>query len=70
MDKVMSPTRKHRLMLLAQSPNANHKRWYSWYCALNREGLTGWSMGFAYLTDKGLREVALMDLANMDRDLL
>lgn len=66
----MSPTRKHRLLLLAQSPNANHKRWYSWYCQLRDDGLVGWQVGCAFLTDKGKRELALMDLAAFDRGML
>ncbi len=66
----MDNARRRRLLCLAKSPNAWHKRWYSQYCVLISEGLVGWSMGFAYLTDKGLRELALMDLARIDRDLL
>lgn len=53
MVEVMSPTRKRRLMLLAQTPNANHKRWYSWYCDLMLEGLVAWQLGTAFLTEDG-----------------
>jgi len=45
--------RRRRLLCLAKSPNAWHKRWYSQYCILIGEGLVGWSMGTAYLTDAG-----------------
>ena len=40
-------------MLLAQTPNANHKRWYSWYCDLMLEGLVAWQLGTAFLTEDG-----------------
>lgn len=66
----MTPTRKHRLLLIAQTTNANQKRWYSQYCKLNRDGLTGWQLGSAYLTEKGKRELAMFDLAYLDRDLV
>jgi hypothetical protein len=53
----MTPLRRKRLLILAQTPNADHKRWYSQYCQLAAEGLTGWTLGFAWLTDKGRKEL-------------
>lgn len=49
--------------MLATSANANHKRWYSQYCQLNYEGLTDWTIGTAYLTDKG--KIKLKELKNV-----
>jgi hypothetical protein len=69
----MTSTRKRRLLCLATTPNAWHKRWYSQYCELIAEGLVGWAMGTAYLTDKGrdeLRGLWLVRLAELDRGLL
>jgi hypothetical protein len=53
----MTPLRRKRLLILASTANADHKRWYSQYCKLIGEGLCGWVMGFAYLTDKGRAEL-------------
>jgi hypothetical protein len=53
----MNDTRKLRLLLLATSASCNHKRWYSQYCQLNREGLTDWALGTAFLTKKGEQEL-------------
>lgn len=49
----MNEARRVRLLRLATTPNANHKRWYSSYCELMGEGLCGWRLGTAYLTSKG-----------------
>lgn len=56
----MTPLRRKRLLLLAQTANADHKRWYSQYCELSREGLTRWTLGFAWLTDKGRKALEEM----------
>ena len=53
----MTPLRRKRLLLLAQTPNADHKRWYGQYCQLAAEGLTSWAMGTAFLTEKGRKEL-------------
>ena len=55
----MTPLRRHRLLLLATKAR-DHRRWYAQYCVLAGEGLTGWTMGFAWLTDKGRK--ALEDM--------
>lgn len=49
----MTPLRKKRLLLIATTPYCDHKAWYSQYCQLMAEGLVGWTMGTAWLTDKG-----------------
>jgi hypothetical protein len=48
----MNNTRKRRLLILATKPH-NHKRRYSWYYKLMGEGLVGWQLGTAFLTDEG-----------------
>lgn len=48
----MTPLRRKRLLLLATRWR-DHRPWYSQYCVLSAEGLTGWTMGSAWLTDKG-----------------
>lgn len=53
----LSKLRVKRLLLLALSPSAWHKRFYSQYCALINEGLTGWVFGTAYITEEGLAEL-------------
>ena len=53
----MTPLRKKRLLLIATTPYADHKAWYSQYCKLMAEGLIGWSLGTAFLTDKGKNEL-------------
>ena len=69
----MTPTRKRRLLCLATTPNAWHKRWYSQYCELMAEGLVDWQLGHAFLTDKGrdeLRGLMLDRLAELDMGLV
>jgi len=53
----MTPLRRKRLLILASTVNADHKRWYAQYLALIGEGLCGWVIGMAYLTDKGRAEL-------------
>jgi hypothetical protein len=48
----MTPLRRKRLLLIAGKP-CNHKPYYSQYCELMHEGLTAWTLGWAYLTPKG-----------------
>jgi len=52
----MTDLNKKRLLLLA-SGSADHKRHYSQYCELSREGLTSWTLGHAYLTPAGQLEL-------------
>lgn len=52
----MTPLRKKRLLLIAGKP-ADHKPYYSQYLQLMREGLIGWTIGWAYLTDEGEKEL-------------
>jgi hypothetical protein len=56
----MTPLRRKRLLILASTANADHKRWYSQYLVLICEGLCGWVLGMAYLTDKGRAELDAM----------
>ena len=53
----MNPLRKKRLLLLASTPNAWHKRFYSQYIPLITEGLVVWQLGSASLTDQGIQEL-------------
>lgn len=48
----MTPLRKKRLLLLAGIPH-DHKKYYSQYLELQREGLIGWVIGHAYLNENG-----------------
>lgn len=69
----MTRLRRKRLLILATTANADHKRWFSQYCELIGEGLVGWVLGMAYLTDKGrdeLRGLILDRLAELDQDLI
>jgi len=52
----MSPLRKKRLLMLATKP-ANHKRFYSEYCILMQEGLVYWTLGTAFLSIAGEKEL-------------
>lgn len=52
----MTELRKKRLLLLAAG-HADHKAWYSSYCELSRQGLTGWILGTAYLLPEGEKEL-------------
>jgi hypothetical protein len=58
----MNELREKRLLLLATTPNAWHKAFYSQYCHLMRRGLVGWTLGMAYLTPDG--EKRLKELTN------
>lgn len=61
----MSRLRKtRRLLLLAQKPDAWHKRFYGSYYPLIGDGYVGWVIGMAYLTPKGER---LLDKLNIRR---
>jgi len=52
--------RKKRLLLLARD-GGDHKRWYSQYCELMKEGLITWQIGSAFLTDEGAIELYEME---------
>jgi len=52
--------RKKRLLLLARD-GGDHKRWYSQYCELIKEGLITWQIGIAFLTDEGAIELYEME---------
>ena len=52
----MTNLRKKRLLLLAKH-GGNCKRFYSQFVMLEREGLTTWMLGMAFLTDKGALEL-------------
>lgn len=56
---VVTPTRKKRLLMIAGKP-ADHKPYYSQYLELMGEGLIGWTIGWAYLTEKGKEELDRM----------
>ncbi len=56
----MTPLRKKRLLILADTPH-DHKKYYSQYLELEREGLTGWVIGYAYLTEKGKKYLASLE---------
>jgi hypothetical protein len=49
----MNELREKRLLLLATTPNAWHKRFYSQYYRLINAGLVYWFVGMASLTPKG-----------------
>lgn len=49
----MNELREKRLLLLATTPNAWHKRFYSQYCHLINKGLVRWTLGMAFLTPDG-----------------
>lgn len=59
----ISQLRTKRLLLLATEPR-DHKSWYHEYYFLVWEGLIQWTMGTAFLTDLGERE--LERLENLD----
>jgi predicted RNA polymerase sigma factor len=56
----MDSTRKYRLLLLASRPRYNHKKRYPEYLKLLDEGLVGWQLGTAFLTEKGKQELEIM----------
>lgn len=49
---MVTPLRKKRLLKLATG-GADHKKYYSQYCELMREGLVHWCLGMAFLTPQG-----------------
>jgi len=53
----MTDLRKKRLLLLASQLRGDHKKYYPQYYELSRKGLTGWLVGFAYLTPAGKLEL-------------
>jgi hypothetical protein len=55
----MSLLRERRLLQLAKLP-ANHKALYSQYYHLQREGLTGWQIGTAYILPAGEERLAAL----------
>lgn len=57
----MTELRKKRLLLLARYPSGDHKRFYRDYCKLRDQGLTGWQLGFAYLTPQGELELKRLE---------
>lgn len=51
--------RVKRLLLLAQKPKW-HKRFYSQYYWLQREGLIDWVLGTAFLTPMGIEYLEML----------
>ena len=66
----MTDLRLKRLLILASNAGGNHKRFYSQYVKTGAMGYTGWVIGMAYLTEKGMKK--LEDLMNQQelRELL
>ena len=56
----MTPLRKKRLLWMAKKP-ANHKPYYSQYCALINEELVRWVIGHAFLTEAGKLELERLE---------
>lgn len=56
-DGPISETRVKRLLLLALYPSSWHKRFYHQYYYLCNKGLVDWTLGTAFITDKGEREL-------------
>jgi hypothetical protein len=54
----MNATRRKRLLILTEHPRSDHKRRFAQYLTLVREGLIIWRIGHAYLTEKGVTELA------------
>ena len=52
----ISQLRRKRLLLLAKAPKW-HKRFYHQYYWLINEGLVGWTLGTAFLTEAGEKEL-------------
>ena len=59
-DRQISYLRLKRLLILASRP-ANHKAWYSYYYYLGE--YCGWTMGMAFLTDRGKQKLAELQAA-------
>ena len=51
----MTDLRLKRLLILASTANGDHKRFYSQYVKTGAMGYTGWVIGMAYLTEKGMK---------------
>lgn len=49
----MTNTRRRRLLLLAKRYDPATQRYYAQYCTLMGEGLVGWTLGAAFITEKG-----------------
>jgi hypothetical protein len=56
---MMTNLRKKRLLLLATAPKW-HKRFYSQYCVLMRDGFVKWCLGTAFLTEEGKKELDIL----------
>ena len=54
---VMTDLRLKRLLILASNAGGNHKRFYSQYVKTGAMGYTGWVIGMAYLTEKGMKKL-------------
>ena len=52
----MTDLRLKRLLLLAKY-GGDHKRFYSQYVKTGAMGYTGWVIGMAYLTEKGMKKL-------------
>lgn len=53
----MTDLRLKRLLILASTVNGDHKRFYSQYLKTGAMGYTGWVIGTAYLTEKGMEKL-------------
>ena len=53
----MTDLRLKRLLILASTVNGNHKMFYSQYVKTGAMGYTGWVIGMAYLTEKGMKKL-------------
>lgn len=60
----INKTKCRRLLLLAQSPNHWHKRFYHLYYHLVQEGLVRWVLGTAFLTPEGVEELNRLNKEN------
>ena len=54
---AMTDLRLKRLLILASNAGGNHKRFYSQYVKTGAMGYTGWVIGMAYLTEKGMKKL-------------
>ena len=54
---VMTDLRLKRLLILASNAGGNHKMFYSQYVKTGAMGYTGWVIGMAYLTEKGMKKL-------------
>ena len=53
----MTDLRLKRLLILASTAKGDHKRFYSQYVKTGAMGYTGWAIGMAYLTEKGMKKL-------------